>query len=89
MQPLGRSVARTASSCALALAGAHPRSCVVVGVVEIQDTASANKVDDKSLRGEYTVRRVPCLFCRKGIKVLDGSKYIWVVTAASHVSFSF
>eukprot|EP00883_Tetradesmus_obliquus_P008816 jgi/Sobl393_1/19554/SZX64323.1 len=24
------------------------------GVVEIQDTASANKVDDKSLRGEYT-----------------------------------
>ncbi|KAF6255465.1 hypothetical protein COO60DRAFT_1641474 [Scenedesmus sp. NREL 46B-D3] len=26
----------------------------VPGVVEIQDTASANKVDDKSLRGEYT-----------------------------------
>jgi hypothetical protein len=46
----------TTSSCVCALPGAHPRSCVYVGVVEIQDTASANKVDDKSLRGEYTVR---------------------------------
>lgn len=44
------------SSCVLPCLARTHVAALAVGVVEIQDTASANKVDDKSLRGEYTVR---------------------------------
>lgn len=61
MELFGRSVACTASSCVLPCLARTHAPAFAVGVVEIQDTASDNKVDDKSLRGEYTVRRVPHL----------------------------